>query len=126
MKSCFTRALFLNQMTKSDIHKLVLNTINSVHLICIENILYCKSDNSYTTFYLTDQEPIIISKNIKEFEKQLCRYRFFRPHQSYLVNIDHIRKVDKQNGYCLQMSDASNVPTSSRKRRELLQILQSM
>jgi two-component system LytT family response regulator len=104
--------------------RIILNTNDAVHFIWLKNILYCKSENSYTTFYLTNHKPIMISKNIKEYENQLTDAHFFRSHQSYLVNLDHITKIDKQNGFNLFLSDESVVPTSTRKRKMLLQILQ--
>jgi two-component system LytT family response regulator len=94
-----------------------------VHFVRLKNILYCKSENSYTTFYLTNHEPIVVSKNIKEFENQLTDAHFFRSHQSYLVNLEHITKIDKQNGFTLFLTDESVIPTSTRKRKMLLQIL---
>jgi two-component system LytT family response regulator len=105
--------------------RIVLNTNDAVHFIRLENILYCKSENSYTTFYLTNHEQIVVSKNIKEFENQLSDAHFFRSHQSYLVNLDHITKIDKQNGFKLFLTDESVIPTSTRKRKMLLQILQN-
>ena len=105
--------------------RIVLNTIDTVHFIQLKSILYCKSENSYTTFYLTNHEPIVVSKNIKEYESQLNSSNFFRTHQSYLVNIEHIMKIDKQNGFSLQLTDSSVIPTSTRKRKQLLQILQN-
>ena len=68
--------------------------------------------------------PIVVSKNIKEFENQLNKSCFFRSHQSYLVNLKHITKIDKQNGFTLLLTDKSQIPTSTRKRKGLLQILQ--
>ena len=105
--------------------RIALNTIDAVHFIRLEDILYCKSENSYTTFHLTNRESIVVSKNIKEYESQLRESNFFRTHQSYLVNIEHIIKVNKQNNFMLQLTDESTIPTSTRKRKELLQILQN-
>ncbi len=105
--------------------RIVLNTVDAVHFVRLENILYCKSKNSYTTFYLTDHEPIMVSRNIKEYENQLNELHFFRSHQSYLVNLEHVTKIDKQNGFALLLTDESVVPTSVRKRKELLQIMQN-
>jgi len=103
--------------------KLVLTTINSIHFIQIENILFCKSNNSYTTFYLVNQDPIVVSRNIKEFETELNQFHFFRTHQSYLANLNHISKVDKFNGFSLILTDNSRIPISIRKKKSLLQIL---
>ena len=104
--------------------RLVLNTIEAVHFIRLKDILYCKSENSYTTFHFINSEPIIVSKNIKEYENQLSKSNFFRTHQSYLVNLEHVIKINKQNNFMLLLTDDSNIPTSTRKRKELLQILQ--
>ncbi|MDA3943455.1 MAG: LytTR family DNA-binding domain-containing protein [Bacteroidetes bacterium] len=103
--------------------KLVLTTIDSIHFIQIENILFCKSNNSYTTFYLTNQDPIVVSRNIKEFETELLPFHFFRTHQSYLANLDHFSKVDKSNGFTLILTDNSRILISTRKKKLLLQIL---
>ncbi len=103
--------------------RISLNTLDAIHLVLVRDILYCKSDNGSTTFYLTNHEPIVVSRSIKEFEKLLGPSSFFRSHQSYLVNISHIVEVDKTNNYMLLLSDQSMIPTSIRKRKEIMQIL---
>lgn len=103
--------------------RITLNTIDAIHLVQVQDILYCKSKNSYTTFYLTNHQPIIISRSIKEVEEQLQESSFIRPHQSYLVNPMHVVEVSKTNNYSILLSDKSLIPTSTRKRKEILQIL---
>ncbi len=103
--------------------KLVLSTIDSIHFIQIKDILFCKSNNSYTTFYLTNQDPIVVSRNLKEFETELIHFDFFRTHQSYLANLNHILKIDKSNGYSLILTGNSCIPISTRKKKSLLHIL---
>ena len=105
--------------------KLVLNTNDSIHIVPFNEILYCKSNNSYTTVYLTTKKTIVVSRNIKEFEKTLHEYPFFRTHQSYLVNLMHILRIDKTDGFSLILTDNSRIPTSVRKKKILLQILQN-
>ncbi|MCF8362748.1 MAG: LytTR family transcriptional regulator DNA-binding domain-containing protein [Prolixibacteraceae bacterium] len=84
---------------------------NTIHLIYIKNILYCKSNNSYTTFYIANQKPIVVSRNIKEFEKELIPYNFFRTHQSYLVNLEHIRRIEKLENFSLILNSGTTIPT---------------
>ena len=103
--------------------RISLTTIDAIHLVKVRDILYCKCDNSSTTFYLTNHEPIAVSRSIKEVEKQLGEFHFFRSHQSYLVNIRHIVEVNKANNYSILLSDHSLIPTSTRKRKEITQIL---
>ena len=103
--------------------KIVLSTADTIHFIPVNDIFFCKSNNSYTTFYCKNQAPLVISQNIKEFEKTLSTYGFFRPHQSYLVNLSHVQQIDKTHGYTLILSNKSQIPTSTRKKKELMQIL---
>jgi two-component system LytT family response regulator len=107
----------------SDTQRISLNTIDAIHLVQIQDILYCKCDNSSTTFYLTNHEQIIVSRSIKTVENQLGTAGFFRSHQSYLVNINHIVAINKNDNYSIILTDNSLIPTSTRKRKEIVQIL---
>lgn len=104
--------------------RIILHTSDSIHFININDILYCKSNNSYTTFYTIDNEPVVISKNIKDCENFLAGYGFIRPHQSYLVNLAHMRRIDKTNGFQLILTGNISIPSSTRRKKELFQILQ--
>ena len=103
--------------------RITLNTFDAIYFVQIHDILYCKCNNSSTTFFLTNHKPIVVSRSIKEVEQQLKDWPFFRSHQSYLVNINHIIKVRKTENYTLILSDHSLIPTSIRKRKEIMQIL---
>jgi len=105
--------------------RILLHTSDSIHLVSNSDILYCKSDNSYTSFFFINRPPVIVSKNIKEFEQQLMPFNFFRPHQSYLVNLEHLVKIDKTQGFTLVLKDNTHIPTSLRRKKELIQILHS-
>lgn len=104
-------------------HRIVLHTIDAIHLVHASDILFCKCDNSSTTFNLTNGATIVVSRGIKEFELQLADSGFIRTHQSFLVNKDHITSVRKTNNYALVLSDKTQIPVSTRKRKEILQIL---
>lgn len=106
--------------------KLVLSTREFYHLIELENIVYCKSENTYTTFYLNDGQEIKVSVPIKNVEKQLNNKSFIRPHQSYLVNVHHIRCVHKVAGGELVLDNGAVITISSRKKSEVLHFLENI
>lgn len=106
--------------------KLVLRTAEALHLVNVTNIIYCKSDNSYTTFYLSNANDIIVSKSIKEFATFLEDYYFVRPHQSYLVNIQYISKIDKSDGGFIILNNGKEIPVSTRRKQHLLNILEQI
>lgn len=109
----------------NDRNRIILHTSESIHFIDISEILYCKSNNSYTTFFTVGCEPVVVSKNIKDCENFLSDRGFIRPHQSYLVNLSHLRRIDKNNGFQLILTGDAHIPTSTRRKKELIQILQN-
>jgi len=104
--------------------RIILHTTESIYFIKINDIRYCKSNNSYTAFYTRDNESVVVSKNIKDCENFLAGYGFIRPHQSYLVNLEHLQRIDKTNGFQLILTGNISIPSSTRRKKELFQILQ--
>ena len=76
--------------------KLVIHSQDYLRLINPDNITYCKSDNCYTDIFLDCGERILISKSLTKFSKELDSDRFIRVSQSYIININHIKLIDKK------------------------------
>lgn len=108
------------------IRKIVLKTAESIHIVQIKDIVRCESDVNYTRFFMANGGKLLVSKTLKEFAEMLEPSGFFRPHQSHLVNLDHILRFDKGEGGHLVMDDGSIVPVSQRKREELFDIFSRM
>lgn len=106
--------------------KLVLRTADTLHIIEISDIYFCKSDNSYTTFYFKDNDSIIVSKGLKEYETLLSNHFFYRTHQRYLVNLNHINKVEKTDGGFIIMKNKKEIPVSSRQMKKLISMLSQL
>ena len=104
--------------------KLVLRTSDSLHIVDISDIYFCKSDNSYTTFYLNGNEKIVVSKSLKDYEGLLTEFGFFRSHQSFLVNLSHVKKVDKSDGGFIVMKNKKEIPVSLRQMKNLIRLLE--
>ncbi len=106
--------------------KIMLRTLDALHLVNIMDILYCKNDNNYTTFYLVSDEKVMVSKGIVFYEEILAESDFFRPHQSYLVNLQHVKKVDKTDGGFVILDSGAEVPISSRRKKGLIRLLEKI
>ena len=106
--------------------RLVLSTRDSYHLIEIEDIVYCRSQNTYTTFYLTNGQEIKVSVPIKAVVKKLDPQCFIRPHQSFVVNVNHIRSIQKKTNGVLILDNGEEVAISLRKKPEILQFLEKI
>ena len=69
---------------------------------------------------MKNSTSIVVSKGIKTIEELLKGKGFIRPHQSYLVNMNHITLVDKADDYSLIMTNQERIPIAIRRRKEIL------
>lgn len=120
--------LFFQKMEPSQkaIEKISLKTLDSIHIIKIENVIYCQGEGNYTTFHLLDQKEIVVSKNLREYEALLPNTLFLRTHQSFLVNSQHILRYDKRDNHGLICTDKHHIPVSTRKKEFVLKFLRTL
>lgn len=84
----------------SNNNRLIISQSKYVYLIDCDRILYCKSDNCYTSVYLVDGKCFILVKSLaKVIKDDLNQDNFIRVNQSYLINRDFIQLIDKKNKY---------------------------
>lgn len=103
--------------------KIALPTLTGFIFAEIKNIIRCESDNTYTTFYLVGEKPIIVCKTLKECEHMLADYRFFRVHNSHLINLAYVLEYIKGEAGIAKMKDGSHIDVSRRRKDEFLRQL---
>lgn len=101
--------------------RIVLKEQHVMRVLRWKDILYCRSDNGYTTFFLRDNRKVMVSGSIKEYEKLLPSSCFCRVHQSYIVNLDYIELYNRTGSVLLQTG--VTIPVSVRKREEVIKVL---
>lgn len=106
--------------------RLALHSQDKIHIVNIADIIRCESSVNYTEFYFADKKKMVVSKTLKEFEDLLTDLNFYRVHQSHLVNTKFIREFVKNEGGHLIMTDGSLVPVSTRKRPEVVKMLDEL
>lgn len=116
---------FHNFKTSGMDKKLVLKNLDAVHVVDLADIVYIKSDNNYSTFFLSDNRKVLISQTLKSFDKKLDGLYFFRCHQSYLINLNCIRSIDKKNDTVKLVNDIS-LPVAQSKRKILIDFLEQL
>jgi len=119
------KTLIENWSQKELPKKIVLKDANAMHVVDIETILFIEADNYYSTFYLSDNSKIVVSKSLKLFDKKLECHGFFRAHQSYLVNLDFLSSFDKSDSHII-LKNKKTIPVAQSKRKKLMILLDSM
>ncbi|BDS15229.1 LytR/AlgR family response regulator transcription factor [Aureispira anguillae] len=105
---------------KTEISKIVVKTMSDIHLIQVEDIIYCESDKGYTTFYLVNQRKVVSSKSLGEYEDILPENHFMRTHHSFLVNLNHVIRYEKRDKNVLVMVENHAIAVSVRRREALI------
>ncbi|MDC7997407.1 LytR/AlgR family response regulator transcription factor [Gilvibacter sediminis] len=105
----------------SEKKRVILKTTDTVYAIYEDDIIYCRSDGNYTTFYTRQMEKIVVSKPLKKIEEILSESHFIRCHQSYIVNKQHVLKYNKKGVLIVHMD--IQVPVSSRRKDYTLKMI---
>lgn len=106
--------------------QIVLKDIDKTYFIKIADILYCEAEGSYTKFYLSNAEPIFVSRNLRSYEELLAPAGFIRTHHSCLVNPAKIKIYDrKTDSGTLILEGGYSIPVSQRKKDFVIQFLEN-
>ena len=91
---------------------------STVTVLAYSEILYVESINSKCILHTEDGETYTIYKTLNTIEAELGDPRFLRCHQSFLVNMDHIRQIGKE---CL-ISNGEYIPIRQRGVKSVRQM----
>ena len=105
--------------------RIALTTSEGIHLFEVSDIIRCVGEDNYTTFYIKNNKPVIISKTLKEYEDLLSEYGFERIHQSHLINLAYLKSYVKKDGGYIVMADNTQLPISQRKKERLQELIKA-
>ena len=106
----------LKSAQNKDEQRIALATLKETRFVKTSEIVRCESSNNYSTFYLQDNESLLVCKPIYEYEELLKDYGFIRCHQSHLVNKNFIKSWKKEYGDFLLLFNGSEIPVSRSKK----------
>jgi two-component system LytT family response regulator len=110
----------IKDLENNNVRKIALPTFDGLVFIHMDDILYCQSDGAYSHVFFVDGSKMYISKTLRYLEDALCNFHFFRVHNSYIVNLNHVKKYSKTDGGLIIMSNGEKVRVSRSKKDELL------
>ena len=91
-------------------------SLEKIELIPMAEIIFCKADGKYTVFMLANGSSIMSSRNLGEYGTILDSNYFFRIHHSYIINLRHIVKISKKDGYFCELSNGIILPVAKRRQ----------
>ena len=108
---------------KSQENKIAVPTNEGLEFVVIKNIIRIESSSNYSRLYFTNGQSLFVTKLLKDFEELLLPYRFFRVHNSHVINLNYIRKYIRGEGGQVVMDNGDVVDVSRRKKEEFLSLL---
>jgi two-component system LytT family response regulator len=110
---------------KKLLNKLAIPTLDGLFFYNIADIIYLEAQSNYTNLYFTNKIKVTASKTLKEFEELLPTDMFFRPHHSYLINLNYIKRYIKGDGGQVELENGAYIDVSRRKKEEFLKAIGS-
>lgn len=108
---------------KKNLNKLAVPTLEGLMFYNIEDIVFLEAQSNYTSINFTDKTKALASKTLKDFEELLEGKMFFRPHHSYIINLNYIKKYIKGDGGQVEMQTGVFIDVSRRKKEEFLSLI---
>jgi len=106
--------------------KLLVKSQSRMLLIDAEDMIYASIQDGSISVYARTAEGVSNYRTVEELMEALDPGVFWRPHRSYLVNINHIKEVVPwfKSSYMLKMDDkrASEIPVSRAQTKRLREL----
>lgn len=93
------------------------------------NLFFVKSEGNYVEVFYHQNQKIqkeLIRNSLKSIEEQLSAHDFFRCHNRFLINLQHIQKVEgNARNFELELANVEEkIPVSRSRSEKLLELLQ--
>jgi two-component system LytT family response regulator len=103
----------------TDKMKISIPTNEGVIFTYVKDLIRVESDSNYSHIHFANRKSILVSRTLKEFEELLTPYKFFRVHNSHLVNTRLISRYIKADGGTIIMENGDRIEISRRKKESL-------
>jgi len=111
--------------TQRGIQRIALPYLNRTITIAVEDITCLQGEGNYTFLFTRDKKRYLISKTLKEFERNLDDAMFLRVHKSFMINLAYVVKTRFTTDRTIQLTDGHDITVSRRRIKDISQRLSS-
>jgi two-component system LytT family response regulator len=110
----------LQEIIKSSCSNIIaIKGATKIDFIPINEIIYCIADLAYTEIVTINNNKVLATKSINEFEQRFFGFNFFRISKSVLINTKYIHSYNKKNGQLL-MKNNELLDVARRRKSQFL------
>jgi two-component system LytT family response regulator len=117
------KSLLTNLKTPEQDKRILVQSKKKLEHIILKNIIFLQAENNYTFIYIKNQNRIIVSKTLKDYEDILCEEEdsfFVRIHKTFIVNVNHVKSIERGEDCFAVLADNTRLEVSRRKKTPLI------
>lgn len=104
--------------------KIMLHSGGSILFINPEDVIRVEASGAYSIFILSNGQKITSSHNLQHYEDELSKDHFFRTHRSFIININKVKSLKRNNnGGFLVLDDNAEINITREKLDQFFRIL---
>ncbi|MES2680835.1 MAG: response regulator [Bacteroidota bacterium] len=94
-------------------HRIVVRTNNEIQIIPVNDLFYIEAYDDYIKLFTKDNY-YLKKKTMAYYEQMLDNSVFFRTHRSFIVNLQHLTKIEplEKNNYVALLKNGKKIPLS--------------
>jgi two-component system LytT family response regulator len=89
--------------------KIAINMDDQLILLDPDEVIYCESEGSYSYIHTMNGGKLLVSKRLKLLGNLFSKFRFYRIHHSFLINLEKVKSYEKSTGK-VKLIDGISLP----------------
>ena len=114
----------LHKNTPSTISQIAVPISRGIRTIPVDFLLYLEAEGSYSKLHLIAETPLLISRNLKQFDEALPNDMFFRIHHSIIINVKQVVEYNKRENTVV-LTGNIELEISRRRKDEFIEFMQN-
>ncbi len=112
--------------TPNTLNNICIPTSRGFQVIRLEDIVCCEANNTYTIIYMADNDQVLSTKPLADYDLTLSDSGFVRVHKSWLINLKHVKEYRRGEGGVVILTSDKTVDVSRRKKEFFLNELKKV
>lgn len=113
-------AALKKQLQGEPVTKIAIPSQNGITFVGLDEIIYVEAVSNYSKLFLIDKRTFLVSKTLKDVQEVLENSHFLRIHRQYIVNLNHVKQLNKNDGV-LTIVNGMQLPVSRNQKDALIE-----
>jgi len=120
-----TRLDILNNSMKNHFDKISLPSNDGLIIVELKEIVRLEAAGNYSTIHLANDQSIVVTKTLYQFEEILDGLDFIRIHNTHLINLNYVKRYQRGQGGTVTMNDGTQLAVSRGRKAEFIDALKT-